>query len=60
MSTSDARAAAMLRVMLQNFAEAQIIAEEAENRNHHVEVIDPLECDLIIEKENNFKDYWTL
>jgi ribosomal protein S6--L-glutamate ligase len=27
------------------------LVEEAENRNHQVEVIDPLSCDLIIEKE---------
>ncbi|MDA9057110.1 30S ribosomal protein S6--L-glutamate ligase [Flavobacteriaceae bacterium] len=29
----------------------QRLVEEAEARNHQVEVIDPLECDLIIEKE---------
>ena len=29
----------------------QRLVEEAERRNHQVEVIDPLNCDLIIEKE---------
>ena len=29
----------------------QRLVEEAERRNHHVEVINPLNCDLIIEKE---------
>ena len=29
----------------------QRLVEEAERRNHYVEVIDPLNCDLIIEKE---------
>ena len=29
----------------------QRLVEEAENRNHQVEVIDPLDCDLVIEKE---------
>ena len=27
------------------------LVEEAENRGHEVEVIDPLECDIIIEQE---------
>ncbi|MDC1540049.1 30S ribosomal protein S6--L-glutamate ligase [Flavobacteriaceae bacterium] len=34
-----------------NLYSTRRLIEEAENRNHHVEVIDPLECDLIIEKE---------
>ena len=29
----------------------QRLVEEGERRNHIVEVIDPLDCDLIIEKE---------
>ena len=40
------------------------LVEEAEQRNHDVEVIDPLKCDLIIEKEkptiyykNRYLDY---
>lgn len=40
------------------------IIEEAENKGHHVEVIDPLKCDIIIEKEkptiyykNKYLDY---
>ncbi len=34
-----------------NLYSTQRLIEEAENRGHCVEVIDPLECDLIIEKE---------
>ena len=34
-----------------NLYSTQRLIEEAQNRNHLVEVIDPLECDIIIEKE---------
>lgn len=34
-----------------NLYSTRRLIEEAENRNHDVEVIDPLKCDLIIEKE---------
>ncbi|MDA9028936.1 30S ribosomal protein S6--L-glutamate ligase [Flavobacteriaceae bacterium] len=34
-----------------NLYSTQRLIEEAQNRNHHVEVVDPLECDIIIEKE---------
>ncbi len=34
-----------------NLYSTRRLVEEAEQRNHQVEVIDPLDCDLIIEKE---------
>ena len=34
-----------------NLYSTRRLVEEAENRGHDVEVIDPLNCDLIIEKE---------
>ena len=34
-----------------NLYSTRRLIEEAENRGHDVEVIDPLSCDLIIEKE---------
>ncbi len=34
-----------------NLYSTRRLVEEAENRGHEVEVIDPLSCDLIIEKE---------
>ena len=34
-----------------NLYSTQRLIKEAENRGHYVEVIDPLNCDLIIEKE---------
>ena len=34
-----------------NLYPTQRLIEEAQIRNHHVEVVDPLECDIIIEKE---------
>lgn len=34
-----------------NLYSTQRLLEEGRNRNHHVEVIDPLKCDIIIEKE---------
>jgi len=34
-----------------NLYSTQRLIEEAQIRNHHVEVVDPLECDIIIEKE---------
>ena len=35
-----------------NLYSTRRLIEEAENRGHDVEVIDPLSCDLIIEKKN--------
>ena len=34
-----------------NLYSTKRLVEEAENRGHDVEVVDPLNCDLIIEKE---------
>lgn len=36
----------------ENLYSTKRLREEAENRGHDIEIIDPLKCDIIIEKKN--------
>ena len=37
-----------------NLYSTRRLVEEAEKRDHKVEIIDPLKCDIIIEKEKEY------